>query len=327
MRLNKINIKAIKSVLFQRLSVIALVFVGPIFALAFAELARGDTADFHESIYTNTPASEPDAIPPGTPAFMKVFDATNLSLKAVASLNEKPHHIYKVPFQNKAYIAHFGPTANIQVVDLLTNTIVKDIGTGTGPRHMTFAPDGKSVWTANLDGNSVSHISTVTDTLISTTPTGLKPNYVELAGPYAFVANLGQSSLTVLSQATGAFVADLPVGNYPFNMAVTCDGSTVISANTGTNDVSFVDVATLRETARVSIMGPVSTAQYSATTRQRLNPRILPDCKYLWVGNQAAGVLRWSISQNENWLWKFLLLPPATVRISCFIFMVVRRMA
>ena len=256
-------------------------------SVGMPDLANADTVG---SIYLNTPASEPDLIPLGTPAFMKVFDAETLTLKAVASVLEKPHHIYKIPFQNKAYIAHFGPTASIQVIDLFTNLITKDIATGTGPRHMTFTADGKSVWTANLDGNSVSHINTVTDTLISTSPTGLKPNYVELAGGYAFVSNLGQSSLTVLDASTGAFVKDVPVGKFPFNMAVTCDGSTVISANTGTNDLSFVDVETLQETARVSIMGPLSISQLSATTKQRLNPRILPDCKYVWVGNQASGV-------------------------------------
>lgn len=270
----------------QPISILSLV-LSAVAAVGIHDLAHADAVG---SIYLNTPASEPDQIPLGTPAFMKVFDAESLTLKAVASVLEKPHHIYKIPYQNKAYIAHFGPTASVQVVDLETNLITKNIATGTGPRHMTFAADGKSVWTANLDGNSVSHIDTTTDTLLWTSPTGLKPNYVELAGGYAFVANLGQSSLTVLNASTGAFVKDVPVGNFPFNMTVTCDGSTVISANTGTNDVSFVDVATLQETARVSIMGPVSISQYSTTTKQRLNPRILQDCKYVWVGNQAAGV-------------------------------------
>jgi DNA-binding beta-propeller fold protein YncE len=78
-------------------------------------------------------------------------------------------------------------------------------------------------------------------------------------------------------------------GAKPFNMAVSCDEKTVMSSNAGSNDVSFVDVASLTEVARVSIMGPVSTAQYDTKVTQRLNPRISPDCKYLWVGNQAAG--------------------------------------
>lgn len=62
-----------------------------------------------------------------------------------------------------------------------------------------------------------------------------------------------------------------------------------MSANAGDNNVSFVDTATLTEVARVSIMGPISTAQFDTKVTQRLNPRVSPDCKYLWVGNQAAG--------------------------------------
>lgn len=62
-----------------------------------------------------------------------------------------------------------------------------------------------------------------------------------------------------------------------------------MSSNSGSNDVSFIDTASLTEIARVPIMGPISTEQYDTKLNQRLNPRISPDCKYLWVGNQAAG--------------------------------------
>lgn len=246
--------------------------------------------DKRPRIYITTPASEPDQIPPGTPAFLKVVDPDTLQVTKSVPLAEKPHHFYKVPYQNKGYVAHFGGTSHIEVVDLERNEIVRKIPTANGPRHMTFSEDGRYAWVSNFDGDAVTLVDTRKDRALWTSPVGSRPNYVEPVGDYVFAANLGGSTLTVLNAMTGKFVKEIPIGANPFNMGVSCDGRTLMSANSGSNDVSFVDVRTLRERKRVSIMGPVSTAQYNPAVRQRLNPRVSPDCKYLWVGNQAAGV-------------------------------------
>ena len=240
-------------------------------------------------IYVNGPASEPDQIPEGTPAFTNVLDARTLRPIRKISLQDKPHHFYKVPHQNKAYLSHFGGTNVVSVLDLLTNKLIAEIPAGNGPRHMEFSDDGKRAWTANLDDHSVTMIDTQTDKAIWTTKVTSRPNYVEEAFGYAFVANLGGASLSVLDARTGKYITDVPTGAKPFNMAVSCDEKFVMSANSGDNTVSFVDVANLAELARVSIMGPVATSQHDPKITQRLNPRVSPDCKYLWVGNQASG--------------------------------------
>ena len=240
-------------------------------------------------IYVNGPASEPDQIPEGTPAFTNVLDARTLRPIRKISLQDKPHHFYKVPHQNKAYLSHFGGTNVVSVLDLITNKLIAEIPAGNGPRHMEFSDDGKRAWTANLDDHSVTMIDTQTDKVIWTTKVTSRPNYVEEAFGYAFVANLGGASLSVLDARTGKYITDVPTGAKPFNMAVSCDEKFVMSANSGDNTVSFVDVANLAELARVSIMGPVATSQHDPKITQRLNPRVSPDCKYLWVGNQASG--------------------------------------
>lgn len=241
-------------------------------------------------LYINSPASEPDNIPAGIPAFTNIVDARTLRVIKRVPVEEKPHHFYKVPHENKAYISHFGGSPHVEVLDLLANEIVKKIAVGNGPRHLSFSEDGKKAWSANLDENTVSLIDVTNDKLVWTAPVGPKPNYVNPAWSYVFTANYGGSTLSVLDARTGAFVAEVAVGAKPFNVAVSCDERLVMSANAGSHDVSFVDVGTLSEVARVSIMGPISQAQYDKTVTQRLNPRVSPDCKYLWVGNHAAGV-------------------------------------
>lgn len=240
-------------------------------------------------VYVNEQASEPDVIPTGQAAFTNVVDAKTLRVIKRVPLEEKPHHFNKVPNQNKAYISHFGGTSVVEVLDLMTNEIVAKIPTGDGPRHMTFSADGKVAWTANLEGNSVSLIDTKTDKTLWTTKVTNKPNYVEPAFGYAFAANLGGASLSVLDARTGKYIKDIPTGSKPFNLQVSCDQKMVMTSNAGDNTVSFVDVATLTEVARPSFMGPIAASQYDTTVNQRVNPRISPDCKYLWVGNQAGG--------------------------------------
>lgn len=240
-------------------------------------------------VYVNEQASEPDQIPTGQPAFTNVIHPQTLRVIKRISVAEKPHHFNKVPHQNKAYISHFGGTKHITVLDLEKNEVLTTIPTGDGPRHLTFSADGKRAWSADLDQNTVSYIDTQNDKTLWTSKVTAKPNYAEPASGYVFAANLGGSSLSVLDARTGTYITDVPTGSKPFNMAVSCDGRVIMSSNAGSNDVSFVDTVNLTELARVSIMGPISTAQYDTQVTQRLNPRISPDCKYLWVGNQAAG--------------------------------------
>ncbi len=198
------------------------------------------------------------------PAYTNVINPRTLQVIKKIRVKDKPHHFYKVPHENKAYISHFGGTSVITVLDLVNNKVMKEIPTGNGPRHLTFSKDGKRAWSANLDDNSVSLIDTQQDKVLWTTKVTAKRNYVEPTFGYAFAANVGGSSLSVLDARTGKYITDVQTGSKPFNMAVSCNEKMVMSANAGSNDVGFVDAAALTELARVSIMGPVATAQYDS---------------------------------------------------------------
>ena len=240
-------------------------------------------------IYITTPGSSPNNIPDGTPAFAKVLDGTTYAVKKSVPLEERPHHFYKVPLQNKAYIAHFVGTSVVEVMDLKTNAIVKKIPVTEGPRHINFSDDYSVAYTANFDSNAVSAIDTATDTVLWTSSTGENPNYPTPFGDYVAAANYGGSSLTILDAATGALVTEIPVGDGPFDSKSSCDGGTLISANARSHDVSFINAETLVEEDRVSYMGPEATSTYDPSVTARANLRVAPDCRYLWVGFQEAG--------------------------------------
>lgn len=249
--------------------------------------------DLRPRIYTVMPSSEPDSI--FGPSDVKVFDPGSYEVsEQVPVRGLKPHHFYPVPGRNFALLAHFRPTAYVEVFDMAANEIVGTIPTGLGPRHHTFKPNGSLVYTANFDGDSISVINVASRTTIATVPVGRRPNYVAYVktrnGPRLFVCNLGENTLTVLDADTLERITTITVGNAPFNMAVTADQRVLMSANAGDNTVSFVDTDTLQVTDTVSIGGDHDPA-ITDTLRQRLNPRISPDGKWLWVGNHDASVM------------------------------------
>ncbi|MHB8473392.1 MAG: hypothetical protein ACYDC8_11245 [Gammaproteobacteria bacterium] len=60
-----------------------------------------------------------------------------------------------------------------------------------------------------------------------------------------------------------------------------------MTANAGDNTVSGADMSTLQAVDRKSILTP--TTVLNTSQRQRLNPRISSEGKFLWVGNQQGG--------------------------------------
>lgn len=251
--------------------------------------SSGANAELPPRLYVITPSSEPDQIT--GPSMINVYDPASLTLmKQTPAKGLKPHHLYKVPDRNFGFIAHFGPTAFVEVYDFVKDEVVATIPTGVGPRHLGFTPDGSKVYTANYDNNTVSRI--VVNSMKSTTAPagGSKPNYVEYIetsnGPYVFAVNSGESSISVLDPDTLALIKKITVGAGPFNLAHSDACNCIMTANAGDNTVSWVDMNTLQEVDRKSILTP--TTVLNTSQRQRLNPRISPDGKFLWIGDQQG---------------------------------------
>ena len=51
--------------------------------------------------------------------------------------------------------------ANVQIIDTGSNKVVKTIPTGAGAHNVTFSPDGKLAYIANLGTNSITIIDTM----------------------------------------------------------------------------------------------------------------------------------------------------------------------
>lgn len=242
-------------------------------------------------LYVITPSSEPGNIT--GPSVIKIYDPTTLTptlVKQIPAVGLKPHHLYKIPDRNIAFIAHFAPTAHVEVLDLVKDEVVGTIPTGVGPRHMGFTPNGSFAYTANFDDNTITRINTNSLKSKTAPAHGIRPNYVEYIetpnGPLVFTTNFGENTVSVLHPQTLALIKKITVGSKPFNLSSSAACECIMTANSGDNTVSWIDMNTLEEVDRQSIL--TSGTVLNTSQSQRANPRISPDGKFLWVGNHQG---------------------------------------
>lgn len=239
-------------------------------------------------VYAITPSSEPANI--DGPSTLNIYDSQLKLVKQILPFGLKPHHFYKIPDRNLALITHFAPTGYVELMDLNTDEIVDTIAAGLGPRHLTFSPDKNHAYTADFDGDTITRIHLNSRTSKTVPAHGMKPNYVEYVktpkGPLLLVANFGEASISVIHPHSLKLIKKIPVGAGPFNLVHSEACECVVTANAMDNTVSWIDLNTLTEIERVNLLTPQTVLNLTET--QRLNPRISPEGKFVWIGNQQG---------------------------------------
>jgi YVTN family beta-propeller protein len=66
---------------------------------------------------------------------------------------------------------------------------------------------------------------------------------VHPSGKQVYVSNGGDANVSVIDTASNQVVATIPVGQRPWNMALTPDGKKLYVANGRSNSVSVIDTA------------------------------------------------------------------------------------
>lgn len=99
------------------------------------------------------------------------------------------------------------------------------------------------------------------------------------AQPYAYVANLGSDTVSVVDVATQTVATTVPVGSNPDGVAATPDGTRVFVANFLSDDLSVIDTGTNTVSARIDVgSGPVGVA-------------VRPDGTFAYVTNRGSNTL------------------------------------
>jgi YVTN family beta-propeller protein len=109
-------------------------------------------------------------------------------------------------------------------IDTSSNKIIKAIATGAGAHNVTFSPDGK----------------------------------------LAYIANLGTNSITIIDAATKEILADVLTDTKAHDVAVSPDGKIAVSCNVGAGNITFIDVASKKASLpsglKVTLCAPAPVA-------------------------------------------------------------------
>ncbi len=128
------------------------------------------------------------------------------------------------------------------VVDSITNTSFHNMG------DAVVTADGRYLYVAT-DTNAISVISTTTDKVV-TTFTDPSFNYpahlvADAFNRYVFVSESRGNAVSVISTTTNTVVKTIGVGISPNGMAQTPDGNWLFVVNSGSNNISVIDVNSL----------------------------------------------------------------------------------
>lgn len=172
------------------------------------------------------------------------------------------------PYHHTGYVANGDGT--LSVLDLAHKTVVATVAVGLAPRAVAIDPLINTAYVVNGgsstsdsdthgDDGSISVISTESNTVVDTIPTGrnsaeiaIDPvnhtvyiiNYSVTDGVDANCVYCQESSISVIDGASRSIIASMPIGEHAGHIAIDPDTRTAYVANNGNNSVSLVDTAT-----------------------------------------------------------------------------------
>ena len=107
------------------------------------------------------------------------------------TIDTSPHESHMVNYhpQNHWAITTNPSSHSVSIIDLTTDSLIRNIPVGKVPEGIDISPDGREVWIANGKDNSISIIDTEKLEVIENLPTGIFPVRVKftLDGQYVVV--------------------------------------------------------------------------------------------------------------------------------------------
>ena len=165
------------------------------------------------------------------------------------------------------------PPLSIQFTDLSQNATGWNWDFGDGSNSTQRSPVHEYVDSGIYSVNLTATNENGTDSKLTT----ITVMQLVGIGPYAYITNSGDNTVSVIDTATNNVAAVIPVGNYPMGVAVTLDGKKVYVTNIYDKTVSIIDATKNKVTATI----PVGNAPRGVA--------ISPDGKRVYVPHPDLG--------------------------------------
>jgi YVTN family beta-propeller protein len=176
-------------------------------------------------------------------AVLELDSATGKILHVWNTTQVRSHMIVATPNEMKFYVTNT-VSGSVSVIDKSTGE-VKVLPTGPGTEGIAISPDGKEVWAASRTDANISIISTATDAIVATFPSGGKsPKRMEFTpdGSQVWVTNSGSSQTTVFDAHARELIESLTTSKDPSGVSISPDGRRAYITNSNANVLTFVDV-------------------------------------------------------------------------------------
>jgi YVTN family beta-propeller protein len=208
-----------------------------------------------------------------------------------------PHHIYLNPAQNQIAIADPGinlsgghgadpthkSTAKVLIVDAVKGQNIKLIELPKMNHNAIYTPDGKEIWTSQMDHDGkILVYDATTYALKNTIKVGKEPAEITFSadGSIAFVANGEENTVSAIHPTTKAVTATISVGKNPVGAWMGADNRMYVDNEDG-QTVSIIDVKTLKVVETVELGFMPGYAAYNA------------ELKELWITDPIVGKVHW----------------------------------
>ncbi|MBE5729497.1 YncE family protein [Candidatus Parvarchaeota archaeon] len=176
--------------------------------------------------------------------------------------------------------------ANVSMIYYSNNTLaLNKVSGGTGlvsvgsvPLGVAIAPNGQYAYVVNGGSNSVSVISTSSNSVVSTITVGSGPVGVAITpnGQYAYVTNQYSNTVSVISTSSNSVVSTITVGAQPIGVAIAPNGQYAYVTNWYSNTVSVISTSSNSVVSTI----PVGTNPLGVT--------ITPNGQYVYVANWSG---------------------------------------
>jgi YVTN family beta-propeller protein len=177
-------------------------------------------------------------------AVLELDSATGKILHVWNTNQERSHMIVATPNETKFYVTNT-VSGSVSVIDR-SNGEVKVVSTGPGTEGIAISPDGKEVWAASRLDDKVEIISTATDSIVASFPSGGKgPKRMDFTpdGTQVWVTNPSSNQTTVFDARSRELLASLTLSKSPSGVYISSDGRHAYITNANANELTSIDVA------------------------------------------------------------------------------------
>jgi YVTN family beta-propeller protein len=186
-----------------------------------------------------------------------VIDTATHAVVATVPVGPGPFGVAARPDGRFVYVTNNGGTT-VSVIDTASNSVAATVPVGMAPAGIAPTPDGRFVYAVALGDGLAYAIDTTTNAVARTAVIGVTgPVAIAFGadGRFAYVANSAVNTVSVLDAPANGVVAMLPVGELPYDVAVTPDGrfAYVVNLFSTAEALSVIDTASNAVVAGVAL--------------------------------------------------------------------------